>query len=330
MNIAVIALTTKAKKSAALIKDAIPGVDLVEATSGVRVAIEQCWRRYDALVCIMAAGIVVRCIAGLMRSKKQDPAVLVIDEKCRFVISLLSGHIGGGNVLAEEISRKCQGCAVVTTASDVAGHTALDLWIIENNFTIINPECLTGTTMKLIETGVLKICHDRQYLSGYPNDFVVVTEPADADVMIGLNPDPRLLCLKLVPRIYYVGIGCRRGTSEKELAMAWETLCAEEQLNPAAVAGLASVDLKKDERGLLDFAVSQKLPIRFFSKEELEKIAITDPSDRVMKNIGIPGVSEPAAVLAASTEKKRGIILVRKRKWEKVTATVAQTAFCSS
>src|SRR6185369_14997252 len=62
------------------------------------------WNEYDGLACIMATGIVVRMIAPLLESKEKDPAVVVMDDAGRFAISLVSGHLGGANELAERCS----------------------------------------------------------------------------------------------------------------------------------------------------------------------------------------------------------------------------------
>ena len=84
------------------------------------------FHRYDALIFIAAAGIAVRMIAPNLMGKLEDPAVLVMDERGRHVISLLSGHIGGANLLAQQLAKSLGGEAVITTATDVEGKLAPD------------------------------------------------------------------------------------------------------------------------------------------------------------------------------------------------------------
>ena len=98
------------------------------------------WSKHDALVCVMATGIVVRHIAPLIRHKTVDPAVVVLDEKGGFVISLLSGHLGGANRLAQRIACITGGQAVITTASDVRGSPSIDLIAREAGLEVENNE----------------------------------------------------------------------------------------------------------------------------------------------------------------------------------------------
>jgi len=88
--------------------------------------IKTAFSRYDALVCVMATGIVVRMLAPYVESKLYDPAVLVFDEAGRHGISLLSGHIGGANELTRKLCAAVGADPVITTATDVTGVLAPD------------------------------------------------------------------------------------------------------------------------------------------------------------------------------------------------------------
>jgi cobalt-precorrin 5A hydrolase len=284
--------------------------------------IQTAWEEVDGIICIMAAGIVVRSLASLCRDKKVDPCVIVVDEKGDFVVSLLSGHIGGGNDLARKVAGITGGTAVITTASDVSGHTALDLWMAENRLTAANPKKLTSASALLVNEGTLSV-YSEVNLAGLPKDFFQIEKKEDADIVISpLFPEEYKL-LWLIPRNLYVGFGCNRGTTMAEFEQALNEICQKHRIDERAVAGLASIDLKKDEEGLLDFAEKKQLQISFFSKNELNTIEGITPSKAAFKATGAKGVAEPAAILAANSAQGPGSLLLRKMKWKNVTAAVA-------
>ncbi|MBW6519796.1 MAG: cobalt-precorrin 5A hydrolase [Desulfoarculaceae bacterium] len=329
MKTAVIALTNEGRELAARIAGVLEGCESCELSGGVVATIRSLWACFDGLICVMATGIVVRAIAPLCRDKKTDPCVVVLDEKGQFVISLLSGHLGGGNGLARKVAAITGGAAVITTASDVTGHTPLDLWAAENNLRVQNPQRLTGISAKLVNEGEVSffssVTCDR-----LPADFRVVTEPALADIILSHwaydpleHPDALVLC----PCNLYLGLGCNRGTTATDFEQAVSELCAQYRLERSAIAGIASIDLKADEAGLLQFARDNNLPIRFYSKDELNRVEGISPSAAVMAATGARGVAEPAAMLAAgddTTPGQLGQLIVRKIKWKDVTAAVSE------
>jgi len=284
--------------------------------------IKTAWKQVDGIICIMAAGIVVRSLVPLCRDKRFDPCVVVLDEKGQFIISLLSGHLGGGNALAQRIAGITGGTAVITTSSDVTGHTALDLWIAKNNLTTANPEKLTWASARLINEGLLA-CYCDDHLTGLPWDFVLVEKIKDADVCISSLDPGKYDGLWLIPGNLFVGFGCNRGTTIAEFEQAMDEICRAHHIDSQAVKGLASIDVKNDEEGLLDFADKKQLPIRFFSKDELNSVVGIRTSKAALKATGARGVAEPAAILAAGSDSDHGTLYVRKMKWKNVTAAVA-------
>jgi cobalt-precorrin 5A hydrolase len=239
---------------------------------------------------------------------------------------LLSGHIGGGNKLAQHVAESCRGTAVITTASDISGHTAVDLWSIENGLSIINPERLAAISVRLLNKGTLAIYQDSSYGIPFPEDFTLSENRSQADIIISMIPDRKSSMLQLVPRINFIGFGCRRGASVEEFEHAVADIKEITGIPLESVAAIASIDLKKDEPGLREFAVLRKWPIRFFSKEELNAIQSPSASTKVFEKIGAWGVCEPAAMLAASTRGKQGHLIIGKMTWEKITAAIAQKA----
>jgi cobalamin biosynthesis protein CbiG len=129
-------------------------VKIVKFASGV---VTELWSKYEALVFIMASGIVVRTIAPLLRDKKTDPAVVVLDEAGKFAVSLAGGHLGGANELASEVARFLGGEAVITTASDVNGLPSLDLWARDHGLIIENWQDLPQVSTRYVNNGGLRI-----------------------------------------------------------------------------------------------------------------------------------------------------------------------------
>ena len=157
MKIALIAITRGGKELALELADRLDGATLLAQAEGQKVAelIAANWHCYDGLICIMATGIVVRAIAPLLRDKHIDPCVVVMDEKGRHAISLLGGHVGGGNDLARRVAILTGGTPVITTASDTLSLVALDLWADEQNLLPPSREKLTAAATLLVNHGEL-------------------------------------------------------------------------------------------------------------------------------------------------------------------------------
>lgn len=331
MKTALVAVTEKGWQTAGSIRSRLPDSDLCSRSTGVRDALEKAWSEYDAIICVMAAGIAVRCIAGLCTSKFKDPCIIVLDEEGKHVISLLSGHIGGGNELARKIADVVGGTAVITTASDVAGHTPLDLWSIEQNCTIGDPHKLALLSAKLLNEGSLKLFQEHPFVKNLPDDFIACTNPDKADIVMSLNvfddPDRLQDKLHLIPRVRYIGFGCRRGAELDDFRQVIDDLQHVHGLDLRSVAGIASIDIKNDEAGLLEVRRLYNWPIRFFSKDKINTITVPGSSQVVYEKIGVHSVSEAAAVLAASTKMKQGRLIIEKKKWKSITAAVAETAY---
>jgi cobalt-precorrin 5A hydrolase len=276
----------------------------------------------DAVVCVMATGIVVRALAPLCKDKQKDPCVLVLDERGEYVISLLSGHIGGGNELARELATKLGAHAVITTASDVTGHTALDLWAKKNGLLVADKHKLTSMSAKLVNCDSLKIFTDCE-VSQLPNDFHQVQEWNDADIIVSDRNFAQSDSLFLRPCCVYIGLGCNRGTDARAFKMAITELLAQHNIAPDAVACYASIDLKNDEAGMLTFVRAEKRTINFYTKDQLNSVHGISESAAVLKATGAKGVAEPAAILAAGNKQDDTKLIVRKQKWKDVTAAIA-------
>jgi len=280
----------------------------------------QVWREYRQIVCIMATGIVVRTIAPLLEDKYRDPAIVVCDEQGRFAISLISGHLGGANSLAERVAAASGGRAVLTTASDVLGLTALDLWCRDLGLRVGDKSAFTSAMGRLVDQGSLAVWSGFP-LPPLPPDLQLTADREAADLLITARIDDATGAALLHPPSLVFGIGCNRGTPATAIARAVAATCAQHQLAPEAIARLASIDLKQDEQGLLEFARRQDLDIDFFTSNQLNRVEGVGASPVVERATGAKAVAEPAALLSAGPG---STLLVGKMKWTDVTTAVAE------
>lgn len=343
MRYAILAATVQGAKTAARVHLALAGeADIflkagrgqcAEAKTYDRLAplVAQIFSRYDALIFIMATGIVVRVIAPLLENKLKDPAVLVLDERAQHVISLLSGHIGGANLLTLNLSRALHADPVLTTATDVEGKLAPDV-VAARLFLMptpkvrikdLNQALLAGASIHYAVDKTLpqaKRCAQALQKLSLPVTIIEAADlsPTDWTVWISQNLRAEPKVLNLYPRPLVVGIGCRRGTTETELQSALQTALASLDLTLADVSRFASVDVKADEAGLLSLASHLGRDIHFYSPEVLEKTIQRyglAESAFVKKTIGVGNVAEAAAL----ADVRRGMLALPKCKFPHVT-----------
>jgi len=303
----------------------MPDALLLHQEGGVARALAEHWQELDGFVCIMATGIVVRAIAPLLQSKENDPCVVVVDEKGRHAVSLLSGHLGGGNALARRVAAMLGGEAVITTASDTLGLVPLDLWARAQNLVCESKEGLTQASARLVNRGILKIFSEVAVAS-LPQGLVQVAGPELVDIVVSPCIADYGTALVFRPRNLVVGVGCNRGVPVAELRQACKELFVTQGLSPLSIRNLASIDLKQDEVGLVAFAAENGLRIDFFSKDELNRVENVTVSEAALRNVGAIGVAEPAALLSAQSND----LLVGKRKWHNVTMAVARANYTLS
>lgn len=266
-----------------------------------------------ALVFVGAAGIAVRAVAPHVRSKAADPAVVVMDEAGRFAVPILSGHLGGANALAKELAAFCGGTAVITTATDVNGRFAVDEWAKRQGFSVANPGRIKAVSGKILAGEPVRVGGEFP-VEGTPPEGVAWTDGTDYDVYLGIRR-PGRTALHIVPETAVLGAGCRRGTPEETIEAAFSRLLEEEALCGEAVCAVASIDLKKDEPGLLAFCARHGWPLKTYSAEALGAVPGTfTASDFVRRTAGVDNVCERSAALASG-----GVVAVKKRAWNGVT-----------
>ena len=219
----------------------------------------------EGLIFVGACGIAVRAIAPYVKDKLTDPAVVSIDEAGRFAVPLLSGHVGGANALALRVAELAGGQAAISTATDVNGLFAVDVWAARRGMSIASRELAKEVSAALLEGRPVGFASD----FGHPCPRGLEGKGSELGVWVtdrqGEGPFPRTL--RLVPKSLILGIGCRRGTQTGVIEDAVGEALAG--LDPAAVAAVATIDLKRDEAGLLAFCRRRGWPLRVYSAGEL-------------------------------------------------------------
>jgi cobalt-precorrin 5A hydrolase len=327
MKIGIIAITRGGRELATRLAALLPDATLLEKAEGQKITetIGVNWQQYDGFVCIMATGIVVRAIAPLLCDKLIDPCVIVLDEKGRHAISLLSGHVGGGNALAKEVAGLLGGTPVITTASDTLELVALDLWAREQHLQAPSREKLTFLSTLLVNKGELSLYTDVQIVS-LPTGLKQVDDHRQADFVVSHLTGINYSCPVFRPRNLVVGVGCNRGTPKREFDDAINELFHNLHFSRESIRNLASIDKKNDEVGLLQFAEDNCWQIDFFDSSTINKLVNLEISFAALKAVGAIGVAEPTALLSAQSNH----LLSRKRKWKNVTMAVAQVPFTLS
>lgn len=250
----------------------------------------------EALVFIGAAGIAVRAIAPYLQSKASDPAVIVVDETGQFAVPILSGHLGGANALSRRIASILGAAAVITTATDLNGVFAVDLWASRQGMTVLQPERIKRVSSRLLAGEDVDVSCPWQ-IAGAPPAGVTLGQGRDVIVDYRAHDGD---ALQLVPRVLTLGVGCRRGVEESALEAVFQRFCRERGVLPESVCGAASIDLKQNEPGLLHFCARHGWRVRFFPAEALASVPGSfSASSFVSQTVGVDNVCERSAVLCS-------------------------------
>jgi len=274
------------------------------------------WESTRALVFCLATGAVVRLIAPLLEDKSRDPAVVVVDEAGKFVVSLCSGHRGGADRLTEAIALQLNATPIITGASSSLGLPAVDLLGVPFGWRRGSGDW-TGVSAAIAKSLPVEVFQEtgstlwQQHLPprhpfrlGFPEGQEKFSPKGRIWISFSerqFSPESDFPKVQWHPRVLWVGVGCERGTSQKAIASAVESVFQANHLAEASIAGIATIDLKADEAGLLEFCRERDLPLRTFTAEELASVTVPTPSDVVAAAVGTPSVAEAAAILAASS-----------------------------
>lgn len=311
--------------------------------SELKAVVPELWKECSVLIFIMATGIVVRHIAPLLQSKDRDPAILVLDEKGEFVIPLLSGHLGGANAWARKIANRIGAQPVLTTATDVRGLTAPDEYTRQFGWVVEPVERLRKVNRFLLDNGYLNVWSDYELPEHHPlrqdphYRFLDESEKGKAHLWISVQREssfhdfananqpghfgePPLL---LIPRVFSIGVGCRRGVSGERILEAVQVGLDQIGISRKSVQGIYSIDLKANEVGIQEAAQVLGVPFRTFSAEKVQ--AVNEErglscSGYVREMIGVDGVCEATSLLGT----KQGEMVLPKQKLNGVTVSISQ------
>ncbi|MBO5293489.1 MAG: cobalamin biosynthesis protein [Lachnospiraceae bacterium] len=281
----------------------------------------------NALLFIGACGIAVRAIAPHVTDKLHDSPVLVMDEKGQYVIPILSGHVGGANELALWIAGSTGAEPVITTATDVNGAFAVDLFAKKNGLSIVNPDGIAKVSSRVLAGQSLTVSVETGHCEKdgkLPEGIQMTAYPPAKRVDVVITSENREFdtALLLKPREYIIGMGCRRG---KEAAKIEALICRtleQEGISVMQAAALASIDVKRDEPGLLAWSRKEKLPFLTYTAEELQGVrGAFQGSDFVKEQVGIDNVCERAALKAAGPD---GVLVYGKHAEDGITIAIAR------
>ena len=283
----------------------------------LRGVVAELWSSQEGLIFALATGAVVRLIAPLLQAKSIDPAIVVVDEMGKFAISLCGGHQGGGDRLTHRISQILEATPVITGAANSQQLPGLDVlgdpfgWQRgTGDWTGVASAIAQDEPVQVIQEAGTELwqqhlpdAHPFQW--GWPE---VPTQPPTASPQARMwispmqrrfAPDAAMPKVQWHPRVLWVGVGCERGTSQALIEQAIAVALRSRHLAMDAIAGIATLDLKADEIGLVSLCQAHHWPLRCFTAAALREIAVPHPSAVVEQAVGTPSVAEAAAILAA-------------------------------
>lgn len=265
----------------------------------------------QAILFIGACGIAVRAIAPYVQSKTKDPAVLVADDRGNHVISLLSGHLGGANELTIQIAEILGADPVITTATDNHGKLSPDVFAKKNRCVIADMKMAKALAAALLageKAGFLCSFPIEESPSGWPQELALkdwddLQHSEEPGIVISpfIRDSGRFTEeLWLIPQAVYMGVGCKKGTAAEKIHAAAEEAIKQAGIDRKAIAGVGTIDLKKEEEGLLAFCRENALPLKIYTAGELSRVEGNFSSSDFVKSVtGVNNVCERSALAAA-------------------------------
>jgi cobalt-precorrin 5A hydrolase len=281
------------------------------------------FKNSNALICLFSLGAVIRLIAPHLKDKKTDPAVIVIDDKTNFVISVLSGHIGGANELTQEISEKLNALPVITTAADVNKTIAVDLvgrefgWRIDDDTTVTK---ISAHMVNAEPIGVFQQTNDQKWYKQLPKNVTIYDSLEElkksnskAHLIISDEIIDNELSQESViyrPQSLVIGIGLHWDTTKDTIKEGIEHCLKKFNLSSKSIAKLVSIKKPENVQGLIDLGKEMQVPVEYVDREELAEIITPNPSTTVKAFEGTASVSEAAAIKVS-----KGELIVEKQKF---------------
>lgn len=330
--------------------EALPEVSMKET---VKACVDEYFEQVDAIVFVTASGIAVRSVAEHLTHKSKDPAIVCMDECSKHVISLVSGHAGGANALTQMLADVMWATPVITTATDVEGRFSIDDYAREHNLVVTDWEKAKAISAEVLTTGAEPVwmdeaevlqeeeknaCEIRKEqkstgIDGCENEInvqelqigshQVIITPQDGSVDVQT--------LQLIPRCIVAGVGCKKGTPVDKIEHAVQDAFAKAGLRMEALCAVVSIDLKKEEAGLLEFCETRNVPFETYAAEELQAVPGTYSASEFVSGVtGVDNVCERSAVKYASEHGANdGELLLRKQAQDGVTVALAYVGVAS-
>ena len=298
------------------------------------------WSENQAFIFCLAAGAVVRLIAPLLKNKAEDPAILVIDATGNYVISLCSGHQGKADLLSQIVAEQIGATAIITGASNSLSLPAIDTFGFtygwrkgEGDWTGAMAAVARQETVQVIqESGSIlwqeHLPDDCSFYFGFPESQAEINPQARVWISstkrkIGSKSDfPKV---QWHPKVLWIGVGCERNTSKESIETAIDETCKTYHLATEAIAGIASIDLKADEKGIIEVCQRRNLIFKTFTSDELKQVDVPTPSEVVEREVGTPSVAEAAAILAGQNLKVSKQIFKSGNSSGAVTVAIAES-----
>lgn len=281
----------------------------------------------NAIVFIGGCGIAVRTIAPFIENKLTDSPVIVIDEKGKFVIPILSGHVGGANKIALKLAHILGAEPVITTATDINNKFAVDIFAVNNRFTVLNKDGIAKVSSKTLKDEKITVSVEGRNIDqrDLPNWLILVDYPPDKKTDIVITTSKEKIdeaVLQLKPKEYVLGIGCKKGKSFEEIKSFVEKELKDLCISENDIAFISSVNRKKDENGIVKWSNFYRVPFVTYSEKELGQVnGEFTSSEFVKQTVGIDNVCERSAISACNG---KGNLILRKKAENGITLAVAK------
>ena len=286
--------------------------------------ITELFKTNDAMICLFSLGAVIRLISSHLRDKKTDPAILVIDDKTNFVISALSGHLGGANELANQIAKKLDAIPVITTAADVNKTIPVDLVGKEFGWKIDDDSTVTKVSALMVNEEKIGVYQDTGYKNWWkanlPKNVTIyssIDELKNSGSKGFLIISDKIIESEIVhdavvyrPPSLVVGIGLHWDTSKKTIKEGLQSCLEKNNLSSLSIVKFVSLKKTQDVIGLIEIGKEMNIPVEYFEKDDLMDIKVPNPSQTVKSFEGTPSVSEASALKAS-----KGQLVVQKQKF---------------
>lgn len=348
--------------------EALPEVSMKET---VKACVDEYFEQVDAIVFVTASGIAVRSVAEHLTHKSKDPAIVCMDECSKHVISLVSGHAGGANALTQMLADVMWATPVITTATDVEGQFSIDDYAREHNLVVTHWAKAKAISAEVLATGAKPVWVDEAEVSQEEekNACEICKEQKSTGIDVGkiendgceneigvqklqigshqvvITPQDVSVdaqTLQLIPRCIVAGVGCKKGIPVDKIEHAVQDAFAKAGLRMEALCAVVSIDLKKEEAGLLEFCETRNVPFETYAAEELQAVPGTYSASEFVSGVtGVDNVCERSAVKYASEhgmnqgeqllgrQAKHGELLLRKQAQDGVTVALAYVGVAS-